>query len=203
MTSSERVRVSRWVNKVEEAADILLELLKTPPNPLPRQPVIDPELVDQLARITITTQDDQTEETYPMVRFLELGNGHQVQNKRNAMACMIAMHGAEKIDRNTVKFGKWGRCHLASYTHPKGAMISTPNKDDHEFGSADWHACDHVVMFRDVGDGRCMLYVSDIEPLFGLRTIGHHGVTWENVRKQAKHIEVFASMDAKESLKHQ
>ena len=40
-------------------------------------------------------------------------------------------------------------------------------------------------MFRDVGDGRCFVYVCPIERLFEKRTIGHHGVRWEDVEKLA------------------
>lgn len=75
-------------------------------------------------------------------------------------------------------------------------MISTPADEDHSFGSLDWHYRDHIVMFREVGDGRCMIYISSIKPLFDLRTIGYHGVSWENVRKTAKKIVVFKSEDA-------
>ena len=195
LLAAERVRLARWVNKVEEAADLLLDLLRTPPTPLPRTPVIDPALVDLLAAFTLS-QDDQSAEDYPMVRFLSLGNGHQVTNKRNAMACFVKLFDAKQIDRNTVEFGKWGICHFASYTHPRGAMISTPNKDDHEYGRGDWHHKERIIMFRDVGDGRCIVYLTKIEPLFEKRTIGQHGVTWEDVRQTAEYIKVIASADA-------
>ena len=196
MSGAERVRRSRWVNRVEETADTLLELLRDAPDPLPRVPEIDPALWEELSKFTIETQDDQGEEDYPKVRFLELGNGHQVANKRRAIDAVAKLFGAKKLDRNTIEFGDWGVCHFASYTHPKGAMISTPNRDDNEYGKAEWHQRDHIALFRDVGDGRCMLYISDIEPLFGLRTIGHHGVTWDNVRKVARVVKVVASQDA-------
>ncbi|MEO8883592.1 MAG: hypothetical protein ABI377_09315 [Devosia sp.] len=195
LTAVERVRLSRWVNKTEETADALLDLLKSAPDPLPRQPIFEPELLDLLSRYTIE-QDDQSEGDYPPMRFLELGNGHQSKNKRRALECAVKLLGATQIDHRTVKFAEWGVCHFAAYTHPKGAMISTPNSDDRDFGAGDWHKRDNIVMFRDVGDGRCMIYVSPIEPLFSLRTIGHHGVTWENVRKTAKHFQILASADA-------
>jgi len=70
-------------------------------------------------------------------------------------------------------------------------MISTPGRDDNVFGSADWHSEDHIMMFRDFGDGRCVVYVSPIKPLFEKRTIGHHGVLWDDVRKLATFTKVF------------
>lgn len=203
MSSAERVRLSRWVNKAEELADVLLDHLRTSPDPLPRNPVIDPELLQRLSLFTLE-QDDASSEDYPEVRFLELGNGHQVSNKRRAMACAAKfLDGAEIIDRRTVEIPAWGKCHFAAYTHPKGAMISTPNKDDKDYGSADWHSQDHICMFRDVGDGRCIIYITDIEPLFGMRTIGHHGVTWESIQKIAKFSKVISSADALAFEKHE
>ena len=200
MSSAERVRRSRWVNRVEEAADLLLEMLRNAPEPLPRNPIIDPALGDELAKITIGTQDDQSTEDYPVIRFLDLGNGHQITNKRRAIAAVVKLLGAKQIDRNSVDYGEWGLCHFASYTHPKGAMISTPGREDNEYGQAEWHSKDHIMLFRDVGDGRCIVYVSKIKPLFELRTIGHHGVTWENVRKVASNFQIIASEDARQAI---
>jgi len=138
-----------------------------------------------------------TEEDYPPVRFLKLGNGNQTGNKRRALQCVGRLiEGAQIIDRRTINLPGWGACHFAAYTHPKGAMISTPNKDDNNYGDADWHRHGQAAMFRDVGNGRCILYVCDLEPLFGLRTIGHHGVTWENIAKVARQKLVFSAADA-------
>ena len=195
-SSVERVRLSRWVNKVEEAADSILELLRTGPDPLPRNPVIDPELLHRLSLFTLE-QDDSMSEDYPKIRFLELGNGHQVSNKRRAISCAArVLGGAKIIDRRTIEVQGWGKCHFAAYTHAKGAMISTPNRGDNDYGSADWHAQDHICMFRDIGDGRCIIYITDIKPLFEMRTIGHHGVTWEAIQSVAKFSKVISSMDA-------
>jgi len=196
MTSAERVALSRWVNKVEAAADELLNLLVTAPQPLPRAPVIHPELVDRLAQFNLD-QDDQQEEDFPPMRFLKLGNGNQVVNKRRALACTLRfMDGAKRIDRRTIELPEFGTCHFSAYTHPKGAMISTPNREDDSFGSVDWHSRDHIILFRDVGDGRCIIYISEIEPLFALRTIGQHGVTWDAVSGASKKAVVLSSKDA-------
>ena len=70
-------------------------------------------------------------------------------------------------------------------------MISSPHRPDSEFGGADWHKRDAIMMFRDFGDGRCMIYVSAIKPLFEARTIGHHGVKWDDVGKIAQFKRVF------------
>jgi hypothetical protein len=198
MTNAERVRLSRWVNTVEAKADELLGALRKAPAPLPRTPIIDPELLERLAAFTMHA-DTTAIEDCPRVVFLQRGNGNQVSNRRRAMSCTLQLiDGARAIDKRTVFLPKWGTCHFAAYTHPKGAMISTPNYDDNEYGAADWHRHGQAVMFRDVGDGRCVLYVTDLEPLFGLRTIGHHGVTWENVAKAAKEKTVFPSVRALE-----
>ena len=196
MSPAERVRLSRWVNKVEAAADELLELLETGPQPLPRKPVLDPKLVDMLAALTID-QDDPDVADYPRVRFLTPGNGNQVRNKRRAMRCALRfLKGAKQVDYRTIRLPKWGTCHFAAYTHANGAMISSTRREDNRFGSADWHTRDHIVMFRDAGDGRCIVYICAIEPLFGRRTIGHHGVRWEDVEEQAESRQVIASQDA-------
>src|SRR5262245_20332187 len=107
MTSAERVRLSRWVNKVEEVADSLLDLLKSAPDPLPRVPVIDPELVDRLARFTLNS-DDESSGDFENIRFLQLGNGHQSSNKARALECVVRMLGARRVDGRTIDFGKWG-----------------------------------------------------------------------------------------------
>ncbi|QAT83410.1 hypothetical protein EJ065_1812 [Corallococcus coralloides] len=70
-------------------------------------------------------------------------------------------------------------------------MISTPARGDDVFGSVGWHARDSIMMFRDFGDGRCIIYVCPIKPLFGVRTIGQHGVRWEDVLDLAKFKHVF------------
>jgi hypothetical protein len=197
MTSTERVRLARWVNKVEETADALLELLSSPPEPLPRRPLIHPELVDLLASYTFEQDDVLSVDYDPSVRFLKLGNGNQVMNKRRALAATKrVLDGAEVLDNRTIKLPRFGICHFAAYTHPKGAMISTPAMEDRSFGAADWHSRDNLVLFRDAGDGRCIIYICPVAPLFDLRTIGHHGVTWDNVQKTAVFTKVISSSHA-------
>ena len=124
--------------------------------------------------------------------FLAPGNGHQNANRRKAMDWVL-QHVPEvtAIDERTVAFAPYGTCHFSAYTHPKGAMISSTGRDDNTYGSADWHACDRIMMFRDFADGRCMIYVCPIKPLLGVRTIGHHGVTWEDVLRLAEFKRVF------------
>lgn len=199
MSSSERVKRHRWANHVEEAADRLLELLKDAPSPLPRAIVIDPELIDMVALFTID-QDSPLDVEHPNVRFLELGNGHQVSNKARALSCAVrVLKNARKIDRRTIELPEFGICHFAAYTHSRGAMISTPNKDDNVYGRGEWHSRDHLVLFRDVGDGTCTIYITRIEPLFALRTIGHHGVTWENIENVSAKKFNISSFDALEA----
>ena len=124
--------------------------------------------------------------------FLTKGNGHKNANRRKALAYVLStIEGVQAVDDSTVEFPPYGRCHFSAYSHPDGAMISSPNRDDTRFGSVAWHACDKVMMFRDFGDGRCMIYVCPIKPLFELRTIGHHGVRWEDVLKVAEFKQVF------------
>jgi hypothetical protein len=124
--------------------------------------------------------------------FLAKGNGHQNTNRKKALAYVVNhFDGVAQIDERTIDFPPYGRCHFSAYTHPEGAMISTPNRDDNVFGSADWHSRDNIVLFRDFGDGRCMIYVCPIEPLFSERTIGHHGVRWNDVLKHAVFKPVF------------
>ena len=124
--------------------------------------------------------------------FLAKGNGNQNANRRKALDYVLGnIDGVLPIDGRTVEFPPYGRCHFSAYTHADGAMISTPNRGDDTFGAADWHACDRIMMFRDFGDGRCMIYVCPIKPLFDLRTIGHHGVRWPDVDKVAELKKVF------------
>jgi hypothetical protein len=124
--------------------------------------------------------------------FLQKGNGHQVANRRKALA-FAADHlaGLTVLDERTVSFPPYGTCHFAAYTDGKGAMISTPDREDNAFGSVEWHGRDAIMMFRDFGDGRCIVYVCPINPLFEKRTIGFHGVTWENVLALATFKQVF------------
>jgi hypothetical protein len=124
--------------------------------------------------------------------LLKKGNGHQRPNRKTALGFAVAhVPGLEVIDEGTVRLQPFGTCHFAAYTHPRGAMISTPNSDDNEFGSAPWHERDHIMLFRDFGDGkRVAIYVCDIAPLFQRRTIGHHGVRWPDVVALAKHRQI-------------
>lgn len=191
--AKERVRLHRMINKIEELSDELLDKLKKAPDPLPRDPNIDPELVDRLARFTIA-KDSTLEEDVPNIPFLEAGNGKQHKNRKRALtvaAKLIA--GAKIVDKATIETEEWGTCHFAAFADPSGAMISTPNRDDNNFGSARWHSRDHIMMFRDCRDGFCKIYVCEIEPLFGLRTIGHHGVKWVDVESVAKYSNIITS----------
>lgn len=123
--------------------------------------------------------------------FLTRGNGHQNANRRKALEYVVSnVEGVSCVDERTVDFPPYGRCHFAAYTDPNGAMISTPDRGDNVFGSAEWHHRDAIMMFRDFGDGRCIIYVCPVAPLFGARTIGQHGVRWEDVLRLAvlKHV---------------
>lgn len=120
------------------------------------------------------------------VWFLQKGNGHQRPNRRKALDYVLGqIEGTSRIDERTIDFPPYGVCHFASYTQQQGAMISTPNSEDGTFGGAEWHKRDNLAMFRDRGDGRCVLYVSPIAPLLENQTIGHHGVRWADVERLA------------------
>jgi hypothetical protein len=126
------------------------------------------------------------------VWFLQPGNGHQVANRNAAIAFAVRnLEGCEFVDEQTVRFPPYGICHFHAFTSQDGAMVSSPGKEDNEFGTAGWHSRDHSMMFRDFGDGRCIVYVGPIKPLFGMRTIGKHGVTWESVRENSVFTRVF------------
>ncbi len=181
MTSAERVWRARWANKVEETAFKLTELLTSAPTPLPRSPAIPFELLDLLKPLAEVPPNDQA--LHEVERVLQRGNGNQTRNKKKAMRFVAKFFKAKVIDNGTLETKAWGLCHVAAYTHEKGAMISTPNRETGESGGRDWHSRDHIIMFRDLGDGNCKLYVSKIAPLFEHRTIGRGGVTWENVEK--------------------
>lgn len=129
--------------------------------------------------------------------FLSKGNGHQLANRRKALD-FVQRHveGLEILNESTVRLEPYGMCHFSAYTDENGAMISTPNRDDGTYGSAEWHKRDRIMMFRDFGDGRVMFYVSPIKPLFDLRTIGHHGVRWNDVHRVAEFKQVFRVQDA-------
>jgi len=184
MTSAERVRRARWANKVEDTAFKLLELLNDAPNPLPRSPEIPAELVALLEPYAVECEVEQIKEDDKAEnadRILLLGNGNQHRNKKLAMQFLAIFYNAKQVDNKTILTKDYGSCHVSAYTHAKGAMISTPSRDDQTYGDVDWHKNDHIVLFRDVGDGRCIIYVNKIEPLFDKRTIGHHGVTWQDI----------------------
>lgn len=124
--------------------------------------------------------------------LLKKGNGHQNANRREALAFVLRhIEDATAVDERTVDFPPYGRCHFSAYTHADGAMISTPSKADNTFGAAEWHSRDKIMMFRDFFDGRCVVYVCPIEPLFGARTIGQHGVRWDDILKIADFKQVF------------
>jgi len=124
--------------------------------------------------------------------FLTKGNGHQIANRKRALA-----YAAEQfpdlviVDERTIRLAPYGLCHFAAYTDLDGAMISTPGSKDNEFGSADWHKRGRIMMFRDYGEGRVGIFICPIKPLFEKRTIGHHGVRWEDVLPLAEMKQIF------------
>lgn len=179
MTPAERVRRTRWANRVEDKADGLLELLNDAPDPLPRAPQVPLELIEKLKPFAVGDRSEGDGDTPK--RVLQPGNGFQAANKKKAIRFVTKHFQGEQIDGSTVKVKGLGTCHVAAYTHDKGAMISAPNRGKGEFGERPWHHQDHIIMFRDIGDGRCRVYVSKIAPLFEKRTIGKGGVTWENI----------------------
>lgn len=127
-----------------------------------------------------------------MTVLLKEGNGHQMENRKVAMAFLLSKAPeVVAVDERTIDWPGFGRCHFAAYTSKLGAMISTPNRDDNAFGHADWHANDKIAMFRDPGDGRVMVFICPIKPLFELRTIGQHGVKWADVQRTAEKAFVY------------
>ncbi|MGE0284004.1 MAG: hypothetical protein AB7P20_25795 [Rhizobiaceae bacterium] len=200
MSAAERVRLSRWVNKVEALGDELLSLLQQAPDPLPREPVFSSDLVEILSGF-VARDEIEEEDDFPPVRFLSLGNGNQHANRERAMTAFTTLvPGVSRVDHNTVTCPEFGKCHFAAFTHIKGAMISSTRSVDGGFGGAEWHDKGVIVMFRDVGDGRCIVYVNRIEPLFEKRTIGHHGVRWEDVEKLALKKMTLSSARAIEAV---
>jgi hypothetical protein len=124
--------------------------------------------------------------------FLERGNGHQLANRQKALAFVAKkVPSLTVVDESTINLPPYGNCRFGAYTHDEGAMISTPNRDDNVFGSQEWHALGRIMMFRDYGDGRCGIFICPIKPLFEKRTIGHHGVRWNDVIALAEMKQVF------------
>ena len=197
MTSAERIHRSRWINKTEEMAIQLLDLLNEAPKNLVRAPDISAELVQKLIPYVNANASVERKKAGSLSheRFLKLGNGNQVSNKKKAMRYVAHHFEAIQLDKKTLKTKDWGMCHFSAYTYPTGAMISTPNKPDQDYGGADWHSNDHIILFRELEDGRCMIYVSEIEPLLDMRTIGHHGVKWADIAKLAEYTEVFETSE--------
>ena len=181
MTSAERVKRTRWANRVEDTADKLLRLLESAPEPLHRTPIIPSDLLERLSALPVTLSSNEDSEENKWV--LQPGTGHQAANKKKALQFITNFFDATPIDNGTVQTEDWGLCYVAAYTHQKGAMISAPNRGTGKYGSRDWHKRDHIIMFRDLGNGHCKIYVSKIAPLFEHRTIGRGGVTWEDVEK--------------------
>ena len=204
MTSAERVRRARWVNRFEETAFKLLDLLNEVPDPLPRKPAIPNDLIEKLRPFISTSKQPpmrKSEMGQTAVRVLKPGNGNQVRNKKLAMQFIAKHLNAETIDpKETVRTANWGLCHVSAYTDPKSAMISTPKKDDQIYGGADWHKNDHKILFRDVGDGRCIIYICKIERLFDSPEKKRNGVTWENIEKLSSHTEVLKSEEVLKEL---
>jgi len=198
MTSAERVKRSRWVNSVENIAFKLMDLIDEAPEQLPRKPEIPAELIKKLNEFVTEFEPPTPEAKLHGPGVLKLGNGNQFRNKKLAMEYIAKyFKGAEVLDKTTIKIPNWGKCHISAYTHKKGAMISTPNRVDPNFGGVPWHNDDYILMFRDIGDGRCMIYINKIEPLFNYRTIGQHGVLWEKIAELADYSEI---IDSKEVL---
>ena len=197
MTSAERIQRSRWINKTEEAAIKLLDLLDEAPKGLARSPDIPAELVQKLIPYVNanTSVERNKASNISHERFLKLGNGNQVSNKKKAMRYVAHHFAAIQLDKKTLKTKDWGMCHFSAYTHPTGAMISTPNKPDQHYGGVEWHSNDHIILFRELEDGKCMIYVCEIEPLLDMRTIGHHGVKWADLEKVAEYTDVFKTSD--------
>lgn len=76
---------------------------------------------------------------------------------------------------------------MAAYTHHRAAMVSSTRREDSSYGSVGWHNRDYICLFREDGEGSCIVYICDIEELLGERKDGRHGVLWSNVEKIAQY----------------
>ena len=198
MTSAERVKRSRWVNSVENTAFKLMDLIDEAPEQLPRRPEIPADLIEKLNEFVTEFEPPTPEQTHNGPRVLKLGNGNQFRNKKLALEFISKyFKGSQVLDKATIQIPNWGKCHISAYTHAKGAMISSTHNKDKDFGGVEWHNKDHILLFRDVGDGRCIIYINKIKPLFDHRTIGQHGVLWEKIDELADYCEI---IDSKEVL---
>jgi hypothetical protein len=64
-------------------------------------------------------------------------------------------------------------------------MISSPTEEGSWRGAKSWHALAHWAMFRDLGDGRCRVYVCAIAQLFERLPSGRHVVMWDTIETLA------------------
>ena len=128
-------------------------------------------------------------------QFLKPGNGHQMANKKKAMA-LIAKHlGGVNPTNESLDLPDWGNCQIAAYTSKDGAMIVNASDPKH-YGELAWHHRDHLVMLREIPDAkspRCIIYICKIKDLFDAPSeqwLGKAGVKWAFVGRVAKHKEI-------------
>lgn len=118
--------------------------------------------------------------------MLTPGNGNQLANRNKARKFVAGMLPDLKVlDDRTIEVGLFGICHFKAFTSKEGAMISSTRSIN--FGSLKWHTSRrYVMLFRDCGDGDCIVYICPVKPLFAHRTIGYHGVPWKDVEELAE-----------------
>ncbi|MBT6012363.1 MAG: hypothetical protein HOG80_13390 [Candidatus Marinimicrobia bacterium] len=184
LTAAERVRKSRWMNKVEQTAVDLEQLLIEPPRGAlegKSKPRIFSTLLSEIAPYIVSNHTDTGNMVdSKIVRAFKMGNGNQIQNRRSAVQFALRYFNAELIDESSISTEDWGVCRVAAFTDLKGAMIAAPNKQP-MFGASDWHKNDHFILIRDLGNGECRLYINKIKELFKNISIGKGGVTWDDV----------------------
>jgi len=186
LTASERVRKSRWINKVEQTAVDLEQLLIDLPTGVlegKSKPKISSTLLSAVAPYIVSEQMNARKvKEITMTRALKTGNGNQIRNRRFAMEFALEHFDADFIDESSIATRDWGTCRVAAFTDPKGAMIAAPNKQL-KFGDRDWHHCDHLILIRDVGNGECRVFINKIKDLFENISIGKGGVIWDDVER--------------------
>lgn len=117
--------------------------------------------------------------------LLEPGNkGNKTANRNLAVDFFLRFfENSKRIDTRTILLDEYGICHVAAYTSAAGAMVS----DTHQGGdyAEQFGDRDHWIMFREVGDGRCFIFICKPSDLIGHQDIGKGGVSWKKVNSVA------------------
>lgn len=169
LASMENVKQALWANCVEDTAQQLLKLLKERPEHIQYEPDISAELFELLGEYF---HADDIEDPATS------GNIYLNNIDKAVLFAIKVLDGKQLID-NVIKAQKWGVCNVLVSSHPIRALILSPNEPIDDFIQHTHQRYDHWIIFRDLGDGSCIMHIVETKALLNNLGRENRDISWE------------------------